>query len=75
MSEQLVLAVEVMIERALSELGLSCDVIHGDAGIAAPTKELVRPVDDPLACLVCRMRHDAILKVYSLVNLHGYRPD
>jgi len=65
MSQQLVLAVEVMIERALSELSLSRDVVHGDAGIAAPTKELVGPIDDPLTCLVCRTRHAGIQPKYT----------
>jgi len=55
--EQLVLAVEVMIERALREPSFSRDVIHGDATVTPPPKKLVGPFENPLARQVRRTRH------------------
>jgi len=39
--KQLILAAEVMIERALGELRRFSDVVHGDAAVPVSTKQLV----------------------------------
>jgi hypothetical protein len=50
--EQLILAVKVVIERALGELRRFSDVVHGDAIVPLAAKELVSRLQDASSSLL-----------------------
>jgi mandelate racemase len=55
--EQLILALEMMIKRALRQRRRSRDVVHGDTAVTLSTKELVGGFENPLARLFRGSRH------------------
>jgi hypothetical protein len=65
LGEQLILAVEMMIERALRDCGRDCDLIHRDAIVALSAKELVGALKDTFACLFRGSRHEVAPSKYT----------
>jgi hypothetical protein len=73
--EQFVLALEMMVERALCEPRFGRDVVHRDPTVAPAAEKPVGPIENLFPRLFGGTRHGKpSVKVYPIVNLQRPRP-